>query len=587
MTGTVMATDYNVSSPDGTITVVVNHEAGTGKISYSVVKGSSTVIESSALGINTDIEDFRDGLKFNSKANTIINETYSLPGRKKAVYRNYANELTLKFKKNSKQMHLVVRAYDDGMAYRYFIPGGGDININSEDSSFKLPANIEGWAQTAPVPNHYEAPYLHKDNFDTGEYNMPVLTKLVDGNWVFISESDIQRDYCGSHVLCSSGNVLNVVFAKKQTTVQATRPLKTPWRLAIVGTLKTIIESTLIENLATPSKIKDTSWIKPGRSGWSWWSGDSCSNYNVQVKYVDFCSAMGWEYYLCDEGWKASWVPDLCKYAATKNVGIILWSHYKNFVTDKKIKDNLSLWSKWGAKGIKVDYFDTDHQNKMILYDKIAQFAAKYKMVVNYHGSKKCYGERRTWPNILTREGVRGAEYYKWSQGASAADNCTYVFTRNVTGPMDYTPVTYSNCKNQTTWAHQTALDVVFESNIQHLADKWTSYDKNVAKPFLKDCPATWDDTVFIEGYPDQYVTIARRSGTDWYVGAICGSGTSRTLNLALTFLDPSKKYNAQIYKDGESDTDIVVEQQTVSSVDTLTIPLRINGGCAIRLTPQ
>jgi alpha-glucosidase len=205
--------------------------------------------------------------------------------------------------------------------------------------------------------------------------------------------------------------------------------------------------------------------------------------------------------------------------------------------------------------------------------------------MVNFHGATKPSGERRRWPHNLTREAIFGAEQYKGGTGPTAKFNCILPFTRNVQGPMDYTPVTYSDMGGQTTYAHQTALDVVFESGVQHLADKPSSYMSNAAQPFLKAVPSHWDDTRLLEGDPGSYATLARRSGTSWFVGSIADA--SRTASVSLSFLDASTMYAAQIYQDGTSDTDQNVTTQMVTSSSTLMIPVRQHGGFAIQLTPQ
>ncbi|MGC8842415.1 MAG: glycoside hydrolase family 97 catalytic domain-containing protein, partial [bacterium] len=246
-----------------------------------------------------------------------------------------------------------------------------------------------------------------------------------------------------------------------------------------------------------------------------------------------------------------------------------------------------SWLAKIGVKGVKVDFFDSDCQERIQMYDKVAKVALQYKLMVVYHGATKPSGERRRWPHLLTREGVLGAEYYKWSEGPTAEHNCTLPFTRNAVGPMDYTPVTFSNNKNQTTYAHQLALAVIFESNIQHLADKPEAYEGiGKALEFLKECPAVWDDTKLLEGYPGRYVTLARKHGDKWFIGSICGGAISREAVINLGFLDENKDYIAYIYKDGENPKEIIFEERVVKRGDTLRIQLNVNGGCAMEIKP-
>jgi alpha-glucosidase len=297
---------------------------------------------------------------------------------------------------------------------------------------------------------------------------------------------------------------------------------------------------------------------------------------------------MGWEYYLCDAGWDGSWMPQLVQYAGGKGVGIWIWYDGSQLKTDADIDTMVAQAAGWGAKGIKVDYMFGDDLPTLAKYDKVAAATAKAHLMVNFHGSTKPSGERRRWPHNVTREAIWGAEQYKTSSGPTAKYNCILPFTRNVQGPMDYTPVTYSNMGGLTTYAHQTALDVVFESGVQHLADKPSSYTSNAAQPFLKAVPARWDDTRLLEGDPGSFVTLARRSGTAWFVGSIADA--ARTAKVSLSFLEPGTgtgTYDAQIYRDGSSDTEQVVDTQTVTSSSVLSIDVRQHGGFGIQLTPR
>jgi len=578
-------------SPDGQVCITVS-ETGDGKLFHRVTRNEQSVFEDSPIGLSTSIADFHSELIFLSKSARTLYETYALVGGKKATSINHYNELTLRFKRKNREFHVVLRAYNDGIAYRYHVPGTGSISIYSEASAFRLPSKTEAWAQTFSL--NYEEFYTHRRLSDMahGDYGMPTLFKLADDRWVLLTEAAVYGDYCASHLRGGEEDesLLKVVFAPDQTNaVVAQRPFQTPWRAAIISPgLPGIVESDLIENLNPESEITDTSWIKPGRSAWSWWSGDSQSDYDVQVKYVDFASSMGWEYYLCDSGWNIEWLPEIVQYAKSKNVGIFVWAHHHELMTDDDIEDKLSRWASLGVKGVKVDYFDSDCQEQIKLYDKLAVETAKRRLLLNYHGSTKPSGERRRWPHLVTREGVLGAEYYKWSPGPTAEHNCTLPFTRNAVGPMDYTPVTYSNHQGQTTFAHQTALPIIFESNVQHLADRVSSFQDNAgeALELLKACPAVWDETKLLEGYPGRYVTIARRSENEWYVASICGGGKSHAISVALSFL-PEGRFSAHAYSDGDTGTEVVHHTGSVTRETTLHLKLLVNGGCVVRLLPD
>ncbi|EPX63317.1 hypothetical protein D187_005723 [Cystobacter fuscus DSM 2262] len=567
-----------VSSPNGSISISVSLNPSTGALSYSVTQGGAVMLESSALGISTSVGDFSNGLSFVSRASTVINESYSLPGRKKASYVNHANEAVLRFSKGGQELHLVVRAYDDGIAYRYRVPGSGSLTIHGESSSFNLLDTATGHAQS--YVSNYEGYYTARGSFITGDFGMPVLA-TAGNRWLLLAESDIGGNYHTARLTGGSGNNLRWVWPTA-TGVSAARPFNSPWRAAVIGSLANIVESNLIENLSAPSRLADTSWIRPGRAGWSWRAGGNQSDYNTHVSFVDSASMMGWEYYLVDDGWQESWVPSLVSYANSKNVGIWLWVNDEDVKTEAQMRTLFSRWAGWGVRGVKVDFFDGDSQVTMQLYEKLAQIAAEYRLLVNFHGCTKPNGLGRKWPNVLTQEGVFGAE-----QGElSAAHNLSLLFTRNAIGPMDYTPGAYSNSGGQTTWAHQTALLVMFASYVQHYSDHGAMYRDSIAREFIRALPSAWDDTRLLEGNPSQYATLARRRENDWYVGTIV-SGTGRTAAIPLSFLTAGTNYTAHIYTDGTSDNDIAYQVQSVTSNSVLNLPLRANGGAAIRITAQ
>ncbi|MDC0713279.1 glycoside hydrolase family 97 catalytic domain-containing protein [Stigmatella sp. ncwal1] len=569
---------WTVSSPNGATQMSVSLNTSTGALSYSVTQGGAVVLENSALGISTSVGDFSSGLSFVSRSNTVINESYSLPARKKANYLNSANEAVLRFSKGGQELQLAVRAYDDGIAYRYRVPGSGALFIYSESSSFNLPDAATGYAQ--PYVSNYEGYYTARSTFSSGTLGMPVLA-TAGNRWVLLAESDIGGSYHTAQLTGGSGNHLRLAWPTT-ASVSTSRQFNSPWRLAVIGSLAQIVESSLVENLSTPSQLADTSWIRPGRSGWSWRAGGNQSDYNTHVSFVDSASAMGWEYYLVDEGWQDSWVPSLVNYANAKNVGIWLWVNDEDVKNETQMRTLFSRWAGWGVRGVKVDFFDGDSQVTMQLYEKLAQVAAENRLLVNFHGCTKPNGIGRKWPNVLTQEAVFGAE-----QGElSAAHNLSLIFTRGAIGPMDYTPGAYSNSGGQTTWAHQTALPVLLASYIQHYSDHGAMYRNSIAREFLRALPSTWDDTRLLEGNPSQYATLARRRGNDWYVGTIA-SGTGRTAAIPLSFLTAGTNYTAHIYMDGTSDNDIAYQVQQVTSTSVLSIPVRANGGAAIRITSQ
>lgn len=596
-----------LESPDSHIHFTVSLDRQ-GILSYQVSKDGKVFLDSSPLGILTDRQNFTEGLSFRNKTDARIDETYTLPHGKTAQYVNQANEMTLSFTKNEQELQLVCRAYQDGIAFRYQIPGEEGSQIVSEQTGFAVSKDclVNVWAQK--FMKCYERTYDlgMLELMDEEDYAFPMLFQVGNEGWMLLTEASVYGDYCASHVRVdprdpAKARTLQLAFAPDQTGPVATgAPAATPWRVAIIGDhLGAIVESNVVFHLNPPSEVADMSWIKPGRSAWSWFSESlSSRDQEKQKRFVDFTAEMGWEYSLVDGGWEREEstvdVPELVRYAEDRGVEIWLWTNYRKIKDEEECRRKLALWAGWGVKGFKVDFFDSDSQEVIQVYDMIAKVAMENRLMINYHGCTKPSGEQRRWPHVMTREGILGAEYWKnaLNEGPTAVHNCTVPFTRNVVGAMDYTPVTFSKY-TRTGHCHQMALTVVFESAVINFADSIEAYEESAGKAFLKQVPAAWDQTLLLEGYPGRFVTIARRNGDDWFVGAICASG-GRTAHLSLDFLDSGDKYQAEIYEEvfGELDdyrfkhsTEITIRHELVKKQDALHLPLRVNGGSVIRLT--
>lgn len=587
------ANNWRVISPDGEVVLTLLQAALPApyppeeRLYYSVARDGAEILEHSPLGITLEGAggNFITGLAFIGEQRRVIDETYTTVTGKRSVVVNHANELLLRFRNSaSRELELVVRAYDDGVAFRYQVPGTGSYAIRAELSGFRLPVGTMAWAQE--WRNNYEKEYYRRplDMLDAaaGDWGHPILLALPNHHWALLAEAAVYGEYAALHFRGSGGNrILRLAFPPDQTgPISGNLPLETPWRVVIAGpTLATIVESDLVQNLNPPAQITNTSWIKPGRVVWSWWSYTlSPASLDIQKEYVDFAQEMGWEYVLVDEGWNAAWVPELVQYADQRGVGIILWSYARLFN-----EDVARQWAAWGVKGAKLDFIDSDRQDALReIYDPFYALTAKYKLMLNFHGATKPAGEQRQWPHHLTREAVRGAEH----RDLESYENISLVFTRNVIGPMDYTPVVLSRPKGKwtTTFANQLAQAVLFESGWQHFPDTPANYRASPAKDFLKAVPVTWDDTKFIDGYPGRLAILARRKAEEWYVGA--NGFFAGNIDIPLGFLDASRTYQATIYKDGDTDTAIAVETRVVRAADTLTIYLRVNGGCTLRLLP-
>jgi alpha-glucosidase len=564
-----------LNSPNGEIAVTVS-QATLGhpypseeRLYYQVERKGQLVLNNSPLGLIQTNPDgsFINNLSFVSRQDQVINETYQVKSGKRSTMVNHAHQMKLKFTNQAgREIELFFRAYDDGVAFRYQIPGTGGYQVSEELSGFRLSNGTRGWAQE--WRKNYEKKYYQRSlgNLEQGEWGHPILLETAENNWFLLAEAAVFGHYAVLHFQGEGNRLLRLEFPNDQTSpISGQLPLTTPWRVLIVGSdLGDLVESDLINNLNLPSEISDTFWIKPGRVAWSWWAdNDSPGSLSRQKDYVDFAQEMGWEYVLVDKGWQASWIPE-----------IILWSRASDF------NENVAQqWANWGIKGAKIDFIESDSQEALQdIYDPFYGITAQQQLNLNFHGCTKPAGEERRWPHQLTREAVRGAEGNIFGDILTNRDNISLVFTRNVLGPMDYTPVHFSFLP--TTAAHQLALSVLFESGLQHFPDTPESYRASPGKDFLKTVPVAWDETRFIDGYPDSHVILARRKGEDWYLGASVTEGGAR--QIPLTFLDEGVLYEATIYKDGSTDSEIRVETQEVSKNDVLGLSCREDGGGAI-----
>jgi len=572
------AQEWSVSSPDKKIKVTVAAQGS--RLNYAVSYANTQAIEPSPLGIVRDDQQFSENLKFVEKRSAAIDETYTLLIGSKLQCRNHANEVTLVFENGSKEkVEIIFRAYNDGMAYRYHFPKTDNTphKILREESGFAIGTNAKAWIQPYDMNVRkkpcYEAFYENgvaagnpSPNPAGWAFSGLFNTKNL---WVLITEAALDESYPGTHLEDKAGNaVYTVRFPEKEEATSdadpepvSTLPWTTPWRAAVIGpSLATIQETSLVTNLNPPSVIKDVSWIKPGRSSWSWWSaGGTTRDFEVQKQYIDFTADMKWEYVLIDAGWpemKNGSMEDLVKYADSKNVGIVLWYHsgmgrekdtlsYANLMAFPEArKKEFEKIARWGVKGVKVDFFDSDKQPVIKRYYDIMRDAAANKVMVNFHGSTLPRGWERTYPHLMSMESVKGAEGAGRQEFCDRAPvhNTILPFTRNVVGPMDYTPVTFTNkreAKRQTTFAHELALSVVFQSGVFHFADNMKSYQALPDEPknFLRQVPVAWDETRYVTGIPGKYTVVARRKGTSWYIAGVNGQAESQEISFDLPFI--------------------------------------------------
>ncbi len=588
-----------IKSPNGNISASISFEIARESspekvmiLNYRAAIGNNNVIDDSPLGVRMNGEDGNliENLIFIKEKTTVINESYILPSGKKRVYENKCNELVLTFKNSSGQkMEVVFRAYNDGIAYRYRIPGKGTRIITGEASSFNIPDNSRAWGQPVNEGNCHESQYesgiVGKDFLTDKHPWFPVLfTPPANDFWVLLTEAAVYGEYCGSHFEFING-IYKVVL--HDSSVTSSLPWVTPWRVAVIGkTLAPIIETNLIENLNPPSVIQDMSWIKPGRTSWTWWyAGEPNPSEVVDKNEWDkfAIEEMGWEYGCGRKqmwyDWAGNWINS--------------YSYRKRFLEsgslEKLLDQDLKKDSEEGIVILKCDFIDSDSQERMKDYDLIAQTCLKYKIMLNWHGARLPGVERRRLPNMVGCEAVWGAEYYKWSHGPEIFHRLTLPFTRNVVGPMDFTCVTFGGVaegKRKNSDAAELAIAMLYENGIQYWGAPPKEYRKRpAAMSFLKKCPAAWETTRFVDGYPGEYVCLARQMLKEniWFIGAMANLKKDDVKTVSFSFLPGSRKYELELHSDGKTCADIVTRKIPVTSESSISINILSNGGfCGI-----
>jgi alpha-glucosidase len=624
---------FTLLSPNKQIAIKVR---AADKIQYDVLFKNTPLLQNSTLSIDIDHKTLGTQPKITShKESTHDGWLEPVVRQKFAKIRDNYNELRLEMDGN---YAVVFRAYNEGAAYRLETSLPSEVKVYGEESNFNFPDNYTVfYPQEESFMSHNERKYAPVKMAGIAADAIASLPAVVDVNGVkvAIAESDIEN-YSGLWLKGTSGNGLAATHPPYplQETLDTDRNLKVtqaadyiavtpgtrtyPWRLmGIAEKDGDLITNQLVYLLAKPSQVQDTSWIKPGKVAWDWWNAlnidnvDFKSGVNTQTyKYfIDFAAKYGIQYIVLDEGWYKlgdvmSVVPEvnmeeLSAYAKQKNVGLILWVVWKSF--DDKFDEAFNQFEKWGIKGIKIDFMQRNDQKLIDFYFKTCREAAKRKMLVDFHGGQVQITMTRTWPNMISGEGVRGMEWSKWSAESEPAHNLTLPFTRMFLGPMDYTPGAMLNATKTTfaaiherpmamgTRCHQLAMYVVFESPLQMLADSPSNYLREPeAMEFLAPVPTVWDETKVLDARIGEYVLVARRRGKDWYVGAMT-NWTGRDLNVDLSFL-PAGTFSMDSYQDGVNAdrfaSDYKRTKSKVTNSQRLKITLAPGGGWAARIHP-
>ena len=633
----------SLSSPDKKIVFKINTEKG--QPAYAVTYMGVELITDSKLLLEFAGNEFLGKNTKSGKVNFKNGvEEYSLPfGKTSYVKENYSEALIpLQENVGAKMMvNLRVRVFNDGIGFRYELPVQHNIKeyiLKEERTDFNL-AN-DPWAQVAFLEN-YTTSHEHRYNTISLKsikndtlMDMPALFTFPGTIYMAITEANL-LNYAGMSLIKKDGMLtsqLSPLPDGQNVKVKAALPHHTPWRVMMISKRAgALIESNLLTNLAEPQKIKDLSWLKPGKATFHWWNGvvlpdtsfEAGVNFNFNKYYIDFCAQNNIEFHTIIGNRGVAWykndgieyqpgpntdvtsprpgldVAALCDYAKTKGVGIRFWVHWQALYP--KLEAAFTLYEKWGIKGMMVDFMDRDDQEMVLIQEEILQRAIAHHLEIQFHGAYKPTGLNRTYPNESTREGTLNYENNKWGNLITADDDMNVIFTRALAGGTDYhlggfRAMPADNYKQQftkphmlATRCHMLAMYVLLENHMSMICDYPAAYEGQPGFDFIQQVPTVWDKTVVPAGTPGGWVAIARQKGDSWYLAAITNN-SNRSVAIPLNFLSKGN-YRAEIYKDaeevGSNPNNLIKEIKSFSSVDVIKINLTAGGGMVVKLVKE
>lgn len=633
LSGPLAAQSVSVNGPDGKLQLTVFCPSANGEVSYAVTYNGKQMLESSPLGMETNVGDFYRGLQLKEHKVTALDTVYEQSRIKASRIHYWANELLCSFVNGEgKNVQITFRVSNNDVAFRYTLPreqGKGSVTVNSERTGFRFPSQTTtflcpqsdamiGWKRTKPsYEEEYkaDAPMNERSGYGHG-YTFPCLFKVGDDGWVLLSETGVDSRYCGSRLSDWDNGVYRIAFPMPEEnngngTVSPafSLPGSTPWRTVTVGeTLKPIVETTVPWDVVEP-RYTTTHDYKPGRGTWSWilWQ-DGSINYDDQVRYVDLAAAMGYEYVLIDNWWDNNIGRDrmeqFIKYARSKGVEVFLWyssSGYWNDIEQSPVnrmdnsiarKQEMRWLQSLGVKGIKVDFFGGDKQETLRLYEEILSDADDHGLMVIFHGCTLPRGWERMYPNYVGSEAVLASENLVFSQHFcdNEAFNATlHPFIRNAVGCMEFGGVFLNKRLNRsndggtirrTTDIFQLATAVLFQNPIQNfaLAPNNLTDAPQICLDFMKQVPTTWDETRFIDGYPGRYIVLARRHGNTWYIAAVNATAEPLKLKLDLPVLAGQE---VSLYSDDKK-MQPQLKLQKIKTDGSLQLTVQPQGGAVI-----
>ncbi len=606
-----------VSSPDGKTQLELRSDKN-GRYYYSVTDDGEVLVLSSRLGMVLRDYDLSEGLSLvaDSVKKSIVNESYVTFTGMNKVSTDEHNAIRFTLENAVGCFDLVFEIHDDGIAYRYenvsVFDDTANITVTREETEIALPKTVTTWSHI--INATYEAEFTKRNPSQleslTAKLSTPLLVKNREHYMLIMQAGMLTNDaeYCACGLMTESGSLsLRWQFGldrdpNREATGELDRPghiditkvstvnvFSTPWRVIVITkSLEELTESTIMTDVnpdPDPALFADTSYIKPGRVAWSWWSEEGeQGNYNKHIEYIDFAAANGWEYVCLDAYWRnfEPRLAEMCKYAKEKGVGLFVWVNYRDLKNEANMEKLITSWANAGVVGLKTDYFESDAPNVLDVMEKTAICAAENRLMLLYHGCVHPGGENRTYPNVLSWEAVLGEENHKWSRLPTIASCLTFPFTRNVCGPMDYTPVATKIASSDASYGFALAMTVVYESGLQHYAYSAAGYKLYSGLSFLNNASVSWDESILIDGAPGEHITVARRNGETWYIGTM--TAEARKVSVPLSFLGDGQ-YNVYIYGDSSDGSRLVIESKKLTVKDTLTLDLIKNGGAAVIIT--
>lgn len=626
-----------LQSPDGKIEVKI---VARGPLTYAVNVDGRPVLTPSRLGLELrDETALGPDVELRKAVRSASDTTWENHFGKRRQVRDQHNELrlVLREKPGGRNFDVIFRAFNDGVAFRYVLPAQDGMKtfiLAREQTEFAFPANYGCFAgQHDPGkgfhgPQEWEfKPQPLADIRPESILGLPLLVQ-TPAAWVALTESDL-RDWSGMWIgrsandanAAAGGVTLAAKLAPRldgQGLVKAAAPHASPWRVLIIGREPgRLIENQMVLNLAAPCQLADTSWIKPGLMAWDhWWSGDVQMDTATLKQYIQLAADMGWPYQLVDWWWygepntpasdlrkvnPAVNLQELRRFAAEKNVRLWLWVRYNDLERFETCDDVFARFQSWGIAGVKIDFMDSDDQDMVNWYERITRTAAKHRLMIDFHGAFKPTGLERAWPNQITREGILGNEYNRWSARVTPEHKLTLPFTRFLAGPADFTPGGFvnrqpdqfkpdANCAEvQGTRCAELALFVLYDSPVCCACDHPDHYRDQPGADFLKIVPTVWDDTRVLNGAVAQYLVTARRSGNAWFLGAMTDRN-GREIPVKLNFLGPGA-WKLRLWQDAADGNlnagHLAVQERDVTSADTIELRLAPAGGAVAQLQPE